>query len=796
MLTFLFLLPQNSRAVIRDGGVDPSNLGKGTWIYILSNAIDKLGVGNISSVSNNASLMIYMKNQGLQYVIIKAAQGDTFNSQFTTAVVDSAHAAGLKIFGYIYTTGANVPGEVAVVGTMFQRGADGVVFDGEGEWKVLANKQTMAMQLFSTVRANWPNKFLAHSPYAYLNFHTSFPFKEFGYYCDAVMPQDYFIEFGDTPTVAVSTMNTQYRNWQNSLIGSNSVVGGTNYFWTNSIKPLVTIGQGWTSTNGTITPALITEFFTALKTVSSPATTGGFKGANFWRAELHPANIWDAIRTNTIGNPFANAPVIQVAPVATASATTVSVSWPTDQTSDSVVEYGLSTVYGNATTNATSLWYHSVNVTGLTPNTTYHYRVKSKGTNNFTGSSADYVFTTATVAVPDIIIDQDPANNSGGDAVAFTGSWTATNVNGLAYLGTFRYASGTFILGSPTATAKFIPNIDTPGNYNVYASWASSTAGGNRATNAPFRISNNGVVTTVRVSEEANGNSFQLLAANKYFQAGTIDYIEAGNDVTASAGGDIVIADAVKLVYIPPPPSAPSISTQPLAQTVNRGNTATFFVAAGGTAPLAYQWKFNGTNILNATNSTYAKNNVQPSDAGNYSVGITNSVGGTNSSNAFLTVIDYPTIRSAPQDATRPTGSNVTFSVTATGTAPLSYQWKFNDTDIPGATGTNYTRSNLQTNDSGTYSVLVTNAAGNATASATLTVNLPLPLEIISVALSPDGQIHLIVSGEPGNYFIDGTAELGTWSPITNIVNTSGTFEFIDSTTNFPARFYRVRSSP
>ena len=105
----LLLWTQIAPAQIRDGGINPANLGKGDWIYILANAVNHLG-GNSPAVTNLASLMAYEKNQGVQYLIIKAGDGPTkFPSdvapQFTAEVVDAGHAAGLKIFGYDRSAG-------------------------------------------------------------------------------------------------------------------------------------------------------------------------------------------------------------------------------------------------------------------------------------------------------------------------------------------------------------------------------------------------------------------------------------------------------------------------------------------------------------------------------------------------------------------------------------------------------------------------------------------------------------------------------------------------------------------
>jgi hypothetical protein len=149
----------------------------------------------------------------------------------------------------------------------------------------------------------------------------------------------------------------------------------------------------------------------------------------------------------------------------------------------------------------------------------------------------------------------------------------------------------------------------------------------------------------------------------------------------------------------------------------------------------------------------------------------------------------------APQDAIRDAGSNVTFSVAATGSAPLFYQWKFNDVDITGENGTNYTHSNLQTNDSGVYSVTVSNVAGVATASATLMVNSPLPPQITFITMLSDGRAYLEMAGEPGTYFIEGSSNLTNWSQLSLVTNTTGAMEFIDSETNLFMRFYRARSA-
>jgi hypothetical protein len=175
------------------------------------------------------------------------------------------------------------------------------------------------------------------------------------------------------------------------------------------------------------------------------------------------------------------------------------------------------------------------------------------------------------------------------------------------------------------------------------------------------------------------------------------------------------------------PPSAPFIVTQPTNQAVALGSAATLAVAAGGTAPLSYQWSFNGTNITGATNTTFAFVNVQLTNAGTYSVMVTNIYGSAISSNAVLTVLTQPpSITTQPTNLTVTLTSNATFSVIASGSPVLSYQWYFNGTNIIGATNTSLTLTNVRLNQAGDYTVCVTNNYGFILSSNAILVVNPL----------------------------------------------------------------------
>ena len=145
------------------------------------------------------------------------------------------------------------------------------------------------------------------------------------------------------------------------------------------------------------------------------------------------------------------------------------------------------------------------------------------------------------------------------------------------------------------------------------------------------------------------------------------------------------------------------------------GQSATFSVVASGTAPLSYQWQQSGSAISGATSASYTTPPTSMLDNGStYSVVVSNPVGTTPSSAATLTVQAPPSITTQPANQTVNVGQVATFSVTATGTAPLTYQWQKNGTPISGATSASYTTPATTANDNGAmFGVMVTNPAGN-----------------------------------------------------------------------------------
>lgn len=254
------------------------------------------------------------------------------------------------------------------------------------------------------------------------------------------------------------------------------------------------------------------------------------------------------------------------------------------------------------------------------------------------------------------------------------------------------------------------------------------------------------------------GTAAGAAASHLFTNTGSADITRAVTfTATSSAGGS---GSAQRIITVQPAPSAPAITSQPVNQTVSAGATASFSVTATGTAPLTYQWRRNGVAITGATASTYTTPATTLADNGaTFSVVVSNSAGSATSAIATLTVSSAP---SAPSITTQPANATVTepatasFTVTASGTAPLSYQWRRNGAAIAGATAAAYTTPATSAADNGAvFSVFVSNSAGSTTSgNATLTVNPG----------NPGGELILNGAFEVGTTpWVGTTATISAW---------------------------------
>jgi len=196
--------------------------------------------------------------------------------------------------------------------------------------------------------------------------------------------------------------------------------------------------------------------------------------------------------------------------------------------------------------------------------------------------------------------------------------------------------------------------------------------------------------------------------------------------IAATSAGVIYIADAGNYeirLGVSPTSQAPTIQYQPTSVTSSVGGSAAFMVTASG-ANLTYQWYLNGVAISGATTTPLSLGNLTASQAGTYTVTVSNSYGSVTSTGAYLTVGPSlaPNITSEPSSVTAAAGGTATFAVTASGSG-LSYQWYLNGAAISGATSSTLNLSALTSSQAGSYTVTVTNNYGAATSfAATLTV--------------------------------------------------------------------------
>jgi hypothetical protein len=196
---------------------------------------------------------------------------------------------------------------------------------------------------------------------------------------------------------------------------------------------------------------------------------------------------------------------------------------------------------------------------------------------------------------------------------------------------------------------------------------------------------------------------------------GTPSFADVGshNVVLAVSDG---LATVPQQFTITVPTVLPKITALPQSLTVLAGGDASFQVTATGSAPLSYQWLCSGQVVAGATNSTLLFTNVQASQAGSHVVVITNLAGAvTSAPPAVLTMGQSPQVAVAPASQSLWQGGTVSLTATATGTAPLSYQWYGNGAAVPGATRPGLVFTNAVGSQSGSCCVVVANSCGAAT---------------------------------------------------------------------------------
>jgi invasion protein IalB len=431
-------------------------------------------------------------------------------------------------------------------------------------------------------------------------------------------------------------------------------------------------------------------------------------------------------------------PTLQITNVQVTSTTTSScqIAWTTNIPADSTVAYGTTSSYGSSTNlDSTMVTTHQVTVSALGAGTTYYYEVLSTDASKNHGKSGGHSFKTAGFAISGSL---SPATGGSGATLTLTGAASATATADTS--GNYAFSglpNGSYGVGASHAGYTFSPSTQsvTVNGANVAGvnftdsaqtftiSGTISPAGG--ASGATLTLTGAANATTTANASGAYvftgvvSGSYTITPSNSGYS-----FTPASQNVTVNAANvtGVNFTDTLSAV-------APTITTQPVSRAVTAGQTATFSVVASGTAPFSYQWQKNGVNISGATASNYTTPATTTSDSGSsFDVVVSNAAGTVTSSAVTLTVNAAPvapTITTQPVSQMVTAGQTATFTVVASGTAPLTYQWQKNGANISGAIASSYTTPATTTSDSGsTFHVTISNTAGTVTSSAvTLTVN-------------------------------------------------------------------------
>lgn len=214
----------------------------------------------------------------------------------------------------------------------------------------------------------------------------------------------------------------------------------------------------------------------------------------------------------------------------------------------------------------------------------------------------------------------------------------------------------------------------------------------------------------------------------------------------------------------------PTITTQPTSVVSAVGEPATFTVGVTANPAATFQWYRNGVVIAGATGASYGVNNVSLTDAGNYTVDVTNSFGTVTSAAATLTVnvtSSAPAFTVQPVSQTITAGATVVFTAAASGAPTPTYQWIRGSTTpgagtpvlIPGATKPTLVLTGAAA-VAGNYSVIATNSVNAVTSKAAtlsvITTSNPGHLKNLSVlsritATEPSFTVATIIGGGTGS---------------------------------------------
>jgi hypothetical protein len=366
----------------------------------------------------------------------------------------------------------------------------------------------------------------------------------------------------------------------------------------------------------------------------------------------------------------------------------------------------------------------------------------------------------------------------------------------------------------PYGTAQTVSAVPDPGNY--FVTWMGNVSG----TNAPIRIA----VTSASLSFGAlfaplpagkyalnvivNGSGFVTNTPQRnYYNSGDTVISRATNNAGAFFFGWTQDATGINYSVTNVMTAnktvqanfgvAPTVSISPLNLTILAGSNAALSASALGIPPLAYQWQNSQGVVVGATNPVFSFLNTQPTNAGSYSVVVSNFSGSVTSAVVVVTVIGPPTITNQlTLQTTVTSGHGASFVVGAYGWPALTYQWRLNDAYVNGATNAALTLLNAFPTNAGIYSVAITNVYGSVTSGpAILTV---LPLGITAPTRLPNGQFQFTFDTATGvHYMVQYSTNLSDWYPLFTVGGIGLPLTMSDpNMAGNQQRFYRISLLP
>lgn len=311
------------------------------------------------------------------------------------------------------------------------------------------------------------------------------------------------------------------------------------------------------------------------------------------------------------------------------------------------------------------------------------------------------------------------ANTTRGQLLALGGQLTTLDADPLSQEVLFLYSHAGFV------TARLILTLgsDTVPVFDVHPLTQTALAGGeftlfgNACGQGPiaFQWQRNGV--------NVPGATNTFLTLNNVFPVDSGDFaLVASNPagVVTSQVATVTVVPVLLSYFLPFPSS----------REVLAGDYVYFETGVYSLLPdVSFQWYRNGLPLVGEVNSTLAFQPVSRTNAGDYTLIVTNSAGAVTSPVVRLTVIAVaPTITLQPDSQSIRAGNSLVLQVGVTGAPAPTFQWRRNGVNLPGENLYYFYRNNVATNDAGAYTVVVSNEAGSVTSAvAQVSVYLEAP---------------------------------------------------------------------